>query len=53
MLVIKAKIEAAIRLLFEEHRLVVEGSGALSVGDLLKRSVTTNQQAAFASEKRF
>jgi len=31
------EIEAAIRLLFEQHRLVVEGSGALGVGALLKR----------------
>jgi len=30
-------IEASIRLLFEQHRLVVEGSGALGVGGLLKR----------------
>ncbi len=31
------EIEASIRLLFEQHRLVVEGSGAVSVGGLLKR----------------
>ncbi len=31
------EIEASIRLLFEQHRLVVEGSGALSVGALCKR----------------
>ena len=37
MLVTEAEIEAAIRLLFEQHRLVVEGSGALSVSGLLKR----------------
>jgi threonine dehydratase len=30
-------IDPSIRLLFEQHRLVVEGSGALSVGGLLKR----------------
>lgn len=36
-LLTEAEIEAAIRLLFEQHRLVVEGSGALSVGGLLKR----------------
>jgi threonine dehydratase len=30
-------VEKSIRLLFEQHRLVVEGSGALSVGGLLKR----------------
>ena len=30
------EIEASIRLLFEQHRLVVEGSGALGVGGLLK-----------------
>jgi len=31
------EIEASIRLIFEQHRLVVEGSGALGVGGLLKR----------------
>ncbi|MDK1039588.1 MAG: hypothetical protein QGD91_11870 [Actinomycetota bacterium] len=30
-------LEDSIRLLFEQHRLVVEGSGALAVGGLLKR----------------
>ena len=33
----ETEIEASIRLLFEQHRLVVEGSGALGVGGLLKR----------------
>ncbi len=37
MLVTEAEIEASIRLLFEQHRLVVEGSGALSVAGLCKR----------------
>jgi threonine dehydratase len=37
MLITEKEIEASIRLLFEQHRLVVEGSGALSVGGLLKR----------------
>jgi Threonine dehydratase len=37
MLLTEAEIEASIRLLFEQHRLVVEGSGALSVGGLLKQ----------------
>jgi len=37
VLLTEAEIEAAIRLLFEEHRLIVEGSGALGVGGLLKR----------------
>ena len=37
MLLTEKEIEASIRLLFEQHRLVVEGSGALSVGGLLKR----------------
>ena len=37
MLVTETEIETSIRLLFEQHRLVVEGSGALSVGGLLKR----------------
>lgn len=37
VLLTEAEIESAIRLLFEQHRLVVEGSGALSVGALLRR----------------
>jgi threonine dehydratase len=37
LLLSEKEIEASIRLLFEEHRLVVEGSAALSVGGLLKR----------------
>ena len=37
VLLTETEIEAAIRLLFEQHRLVVEGSGALGVGGLLKR----------------
>jgi len=37
MLITEEEIAASIRLLFEQHRLVVEGSGALSVGGLLKR----------------
>jgi threonine dehydratase len=37
MLITEPEIEASIRLLFERHRLVAEGSGALSVGGLLKR----------------
>ncbi len=37
MLITETEIEASIRLLFEQHRLVVEGSGALSVGGLLRR----------------
>jgi threonine dehydratase len=36
LLLTETEIEAAIRLLFEQHRLVVEGSGALGVGGLLK-----------------
>ena len=36
MLLTETEIEKSIRLLFEQHRLVVEGSGALSVGGLLK-----------------
>ena len=32
----ETEIEASIRLLFEQHRLVVEGSGALGVGGMLK-----------------
>ncbi len=37
VLLSEKEIEESIRLLFEQHRLVVEGSGALSVGGLLKR----------------
>ena len=36
MLLTETEIEKSIRLLFEQHRLVVEGSGALGVGGLLK-----------------
>ncbi len=35
-LLTETEIEKSIRLLFEQHRLVVEGSGALGVGGLLK-----------------
>jgi threonine dehydratase len=37
LLLTEKEIEASISLLFEQHRLVVEGSGALAVGGLLKR----------------
>jgi threonine dehydratase len=37
LLLSEEEIEASMRLLFEEHRLVAEGSGALGVGGLLKR----------------
>jgi threonine dehydratase len=37
LLLTETEIEDSIRLLFERHRLVVEGSGALAVGGLLKR----------------
>ncbi len=37
LLVSEKEIEAAVRLLFEQHRLVAEGSAALSVSGLLKR----------------
>ena len=37
VLLSEKEIEASIRLLFEQHRLVSEGSGALGVGGLLKR----------------
>jgi threonine dehydratase len=37
VLLTETEIEESIRLLFEQHRLVVEGSAALSVGGLLKR----------------
>jgi len=36
VLLTEAEIEASIRLLFEQHRLVIEGSGALAVGALIK-----------------
>ncbi len=36
-LLTETEIDTSIRLLFEQHRLVVEGSGVLSVGALLKR----------------
>jgi threonine dehydratase len=36
VLLTESEIEASIRLLFEQHRLVVEGSGALGVGGMLK-----------------
>jgi threonine dehydratase len=36
ILLTEGQIENSIRLLFEHHRLVVEGSGALSVGGFLK-----------------
>ena len=37
VLLAETEIEEAIRLLFEQHRLVVEGSGALGVGGMLKQ----------------
>ena len=37
LLLSEKEIEASIRLLFEQHRLVSEGSGALGVGGMLKR----------------
>ena len=37
MLLTETEIADSIRLLFEQHRLVVEGSGALAVGGLLKQ----------------
>jgi threonine dehydratase len=37
MLLTEEEIEDAVRILFYEHRLVVEGSSALGVGGLLKR----------------
>ncbi|MBT8397218.1 MAG: pyridoxal-phosphate dependent enzyme [Gemmatimonadetes bacterium] len=37
VLLSEEEIEASVRLLFEEHRLVAEGSAALSVGGLLKK----------------
>ncbi len=37
VLLTETEIEESIRLLFEQHRLVVEGSGALAVGGMLKQ----------------
>ena len=37
VLLTETEIEESIRTLFEQHRLVVEGSGALGIGGLLKR----------------
>jgi threonine dehydratase len=37
VLLTETVIEESIRLLFEQYRLVSEGSGTLSVGGLLKR----------------
>ncbi len=37
MLLSETEIEQAIRLLFEQHRLVTEGSAALSIGGIIKR----------------
>jgi len=37
VLLTEKEIEASIRMLFEQHRLVVEGSGALAAAGLLKR----------------
>ncbi len=37
VLITEKEMEASIRLLFEQHRLVTEGSGALGIGGLLKR----------------
>ncbi len=37
VLLTEKEIEASIRLLFEQHRLVTEGSGALGIGGMLKR----------------
>ena len=37
LLLTESEIEAGIRTLFEQHRLIAEGSGALGVGALLKR----------------
>ena len=43
-LLTETEIEASIRLLFEQHRLVVEGSGALSVGGLLNEKNTSKER---------
>jgi len=36
LLLEEKEIEDAVRLLFEQHRLIAEGSGALSIGGLVK-----------------
>jgi threonine dehydratase len=48
VLLSEAEIRASIRLLFEQHRLVVEGSGALGVGGLLKRKDRLNGRKVVA-----
>jgi threonine dehydratase len=49
LLLSEEEIEAAIRLLFEQHRLVAEGSAALSVGGLLKRKEQLKGKKVVAS----
>mgnify|MGYP001815447451 FL=1 len=48
LLLSETEIEASIRLLFEQHRLVVEGSAALAVGGLLKRKDRLNGKKVVA-----
>jgi threonine dehydratase len=48
VLLTETEIEESIRLLFEQHRLVVEGSGALGVGGLLKRKERFNGKRVVA-----
>ncbi|MFC1574561.1 pyridoxal-phosphate dependent enzyme [Gemmatimonadota bacterium] len=49
VLLTEREIEESIRLLFEQHRLVVEGSGALGVGGLLKRKERFNGKKVVAT----
>ncbi len=48
VLLSETEIEQSIRLLFEQHRLVVEGSGALSIGGLLKHKEQFNGKKVVA-----
>jgi len=49
VLLTETEIEESIRLLFEQHRLVVEGSGALAVGGLLKQKKRFNGKKVVAT----
>ena len=44
LLLTEKEIEESIRLLFEQHRLVVEGSGALAVGGLVEQKRAVQRQ---------
>ena len=48
LLLTEDEIAASIRLLFEQHRLISEGSGALGIGGLLKRKQQFNGKKVVA-----